>query len=130
MYPQQFNTVSDTSKGSLIICDSPVPLAPLEEPEEGDKFEPNASIDDQCCIFVESDDIFSDEHSLEESYVMELSEVTSPMELIDPIQVESSLNLALSPPISLPSSLLIFYLSSDPPNSTFVEYESFMLGSH
>ena len=42
-----------------------------------DNFETNASFDDQCGIFVELEDTFIEEHSLEEPYVVELSEVRS-----------------------------------------------------
>ena len=35
---------------------------PLGEPEDGDRFETNASSDDECDIFVESKDTFSYEY--------------------------------------------------------------------
>ena len=78
----EFSTISDTHEGSVTIHDPP-----LGDPEEGDGHETDASFD-----FELGDSIFK-EHSLEEPYVMDLSEVTSPMKLVDPIHIESFLNL-------------------------------------
>ena len=47
-----FSTVSDHPEGSLIVHDSSLPLAPLGELKEGDDFETDASLDDQCGTIV------------------------------------------------------------------------------
>lgn len=66
--------------GHLRAClDYPQPLfrlAPLGELEEGKKFQADVSFDDQCGIFVELDDTFYEEYSLDESSVVEFREVT------------------------------------------------------
>lgn len=58
-----------------------------------------------CGILVESDDTFSEEHSLHQPFVMDFSEVTPPDELSDPISDESFPDLAPNSPISSLSSL-------------------------
>ena len=88
----EFNIVNDNLEGSLIIHDLPLPLAPLGEPEEGDRFEIDTSFDDQCDIFFESDDTYFEEHSLEEPHVVEFVEVTRPTKLVNPIHVDYSLD--------------------------------------
>ena len=61
---------------------------------------------------------------------MEFNDVALFKELIDPISIESSLALAPTCPISpLCSSLPILSPSLDPPKSTFVEFETFMLAN-
>jgi len=107
----EFSTCSDHSEGSLIIHDSSLPLAPLRELNKGEEFETDASSDDQCGIFVELENIYIKKHSFDEPFTVEFSEVTPHMELIDPISIEYSLDLAPTPPISsLPSSPLFFSL--------------------
>ena len=81
----------DTSKDVLIIPDSSLPLAPLEELEECDEFETDASLDDQCGILVELEDTFTGEHSLDEPFDVEFSEVSPQMELDGPISNVSTL---------------------------------------
>jgi len=66
-----FSTVSGTHKGSLIVHDSPLPLAPLVKPKEGLKLEIDASFSDQCVVFVESNDTFFQEHFLNEPYIID-----------------------------------------------------------
>ena len=96
----EFSTVSDTQEGSLTVHDSSLPLAPLGELEEGDGFETNASSDDLCSTFVKSCDTLIEEHSFDEPFVVEFSDVT-PLELIDPISDEPTPDLAPNPPILL-----------------------------
>ena len=61
---------------------------------------------------------------------MDFSEITPPEELLDPIHVESFLDLAPIPPITpLSSSLPIFVSSLNPPESTFIESETIVLVS-
>jgi len=61
---------------------------------------------------------------------VDFSEITPPEELLDPIHVESFLDLAPIPPITpLSSSLPIFVSSLNPPESTFIESETFVLRS-
>lgn len=60
-------------------------MTPLGQPNEGDRFQIDASFDDKCGIRVEPKDTFIEDHSIEESYVVEFSVVTPPMELVDPI---------------------------------------------
>ena len=61
---------------------------------------------------------------------MEFNDVALFKELIDPISLESSLDLAPTPPISpLSSSLPILSPSLDPPESIFVEFKTFMLAN-
>ena len=68
-----------------------------------------------------------EERYLDEPSNVDFSEVTPSDELIDPIFVESTLNLAPIPPISsLSSSLPILLPSLDPPGSIFVESETYV----
>ena len=69
----EFCTISDHTKGSLIVHYSSFPFAPLGELKEGDGFETDASSDDQCGILVESDDTISKEHSTNEPSIVEFS---------------------------------------------------------
>ena len=69
-------------------------------------------------MFVEPKDTFSEEHSLDEPYVVELSEVTPYIEPDDPVYVESS-------PLH-PFLAEVFHPSIE---STFVESETFVPGS-
>lgn len=102
----------------------------LGELEEGNDFETDASSDYQCGTLVESEDTFFEEHSLGESPIVEVSEVTLPVELSDPIFVESSSNLAPIPRIlSLSSPLSIFLPSLNLRESIFVEFKTSVLGS-
>ena len=74
-------------------------MAPLGELEEGDGFETDGSFDNQCGTLVESEDTFTKEHSLDEPFDVEFSEVSPHMELDDPISDESFPDLAPSSPI-------------------------------
>jgi len=126
----RFSTVSDHPEGSLIFHDSSLPLAPLEELKEGDDLEADASLDDQRGTIVKPKDTFSGEHSLYKPYVVEFSEVTPHIKLINPLSDESSLDLGPAPLIlSLSSALPPFLPSLDLPGSTFVESETSMLGN-
>lgn len=126
----KFSTVSNHLEAILITHESFLPLAPLGEIEEGDGFKTDASSDDQCGILVESEGTFSDEHSLDEPSVRNFSEVTPLDELSDPFFDESSLDLAPTPPISsLSSPVPILLPSLDLSEPTFVESETFVLGS-
>ena len=105
-------------------------MAPSGEFEEEEGFETDASLYDQCDVFVESKDTYIEEHSFDEPSVAKFREVTPHMELDVPILIESSLDLAPIPSISpLSSPLLIFLPFLDPHESIFIESESFMLGS-
>ena len=74
--------------------------------------------------------MFSEEHSLDEPTYVEFSEVSPHIELVDPFSNESSSVLGPAPPISsLFSPLPIFLRSLDPPESTFIESETSVLGS-
>ena len=53
----EFSIVSDHLKGSLIVHDLSLPLAPLGDLQKRDGFEADASFDSQCGILVESEDI-------------------------------------------------------------------------
>jgi len=77
------------------------PLSPLGELEEGDRLETDVSSNDQCCIFIESDDTFSKEHSFDEPYIVETSEVMPPVEVVGLIHVESFLDLTPTPSLHL-----------------------------
>ena len=70
-----FGTVGNYPKGSLIVHDSSLPLAPLEELQEGDGFEIDDSCDDQCGIFVESRDSLFEEHPVDEPSIVDFGEV-------------------------------------------------------
>ena len=73
---------------------------------------------------------FYEEHSLNEPAVVDFSEITPPEDFIDSIRMESSFDLAPTSPISpVSSSFSIIQFSLDPPESTFAEPETFMLGS-
>ena len=127
----EFSIISDTPKGSLTICDLSLPSAPLGELEDEDAIETDDSFHTQCGIFVESDDTFTEDHSLNKPFDGDFIEVKPPEELIDLMSVESSLDLAPTPPISpLSPSLSILHPSVDLPESTFVESETFVLDSH
>ena len=104
-FPYETNIFVDTPKAVLIIPNPFLPLTSPQQHEEGDRLEIGASFDDQCGIFVELEDTFSEDHSLEEPYLVELSEVTPPMKVVDSTHAESSLDLAPTPPISSPSLL-------------------------
>lgn len=128
--PLDISTSLDTSEDILIITEPSRPLAPLGELEEKDGFKIDASFDDQFGIIFESEDTFIEEHSLQEPYVVEFNEVTPPEELIDPISIEFSPNLAPTPPIpSLLSSLPTLPYSLDHLEAIFIECESFVLSS-
>ena len=128
--PLGTSTYLDTSEDVSIIPEPSLPLASLGELEEGDRFDVDASFDDQCGILVESEDTFSEEHSFDEPSDMEFSEVTPHIKLNDSIFVESTLDLAPTPSISSLSSPLPFFLPSlDPPESNFVEFETLVLGN-
>ena len=76
----------------------------------------------ECGILVELEDIFLEEHYLDEPSILDFSELTPPDQLIDLISDESSPDLAPIPPISPRSSPLpTFPLSLEPTVSTFVE---------
>jgi len=61
---------------------------------------------------------------------MDFSEVIPPDELSDPISNEATLDLAPTTHISsLSSPLPIFLVSLDPIESTFVQFETFVLGN-
>ena len=63
---------------------------------------------------------FLDDHFVDEPSIVDSSEVTPHMELSNPIDKESSLDLAPTPPVSpLSSRFVILHSSSDPPKSTF-----------
>jgi len=106
----EFSTISDHPESSLTIHDSSLPLDPLRELKEGDDFETDASLDDQCGTIVDLEDTFSEEHSLDEPYVVDFSEVTPPDELSDPFSNESHPNLGPGPPISSFFSPLPFFI--------------------
>jgi len=74
-------------------------LAPLRALEEVDGFDTDDNSCDQCGILVESEVTFSEDCSLDESFYVEFSMVSSHIELIDPIFDVSSLDLSLFPPI-------------------------------
>jgi len=123
------STPLDTSEDVPIVPDPSFPLAPLGEREEGDGFETNASLDDKCGILVESEDTFSEEHSLDEPYV-EFSEVSPHIELNNLISDQSFPDIAPPSPFSpLPSPLPIFLPSLDPLASTFADSETFVFGN-
>lgn len=68
-----------------------------------------------------------EEQSLDEPSNVEFSEDLSHVELNDPISDESFLNLTLTLPISPISSTLPPFLPSlSPPESTFIEFETFV----
>ena len=118
------------TKGSLIIHDLSLSLAPLRELKEGDGFKNDASFDSWCGILVESKGTFYEERSLDEPSVVDFSDFTPHMELNDSIYVESFPNLAPIPPISpLSSSVPILRPSLYLPKSTFVESETFVSGN-
>jgi len=77
----------------------PNPALALVSPDEGDRFETDASFNNQCSIFVKLENTFAKEYSFEEPYIIKLSEVTPPMGLVDLICVKSSLDLVPAPPI-------------------------------
>ena len=93
----------DTSEDILIIPDSSLHLAPLGELGEVDGFETDVSFDDQYCTLVESKDTFSEEHSLDELFDVEFSDIAPLDELSEPIS-KSSIDLDPSPSI-----LLLFF---------------------
>ena len=73
---------------------------------------------------------FIETHSLDEPSIVESSEITPHMQLIDPVSDEYSLDFAPTPPISpLLSSLPILSPSFDPFESNFIESVTFMLGN-
>jgi len=126
--PLETNTPLDTSEDVPIIPDLSLLLAPLGEFGGGDGFETDASFNDQCGLLVESKDTFFEEHSLDEPFDVEFSEVLPHMGLDDPISDESTLDLAPSPPIpSFSSPFPIFLPSLDPLKSTFIGPETFVL---
>ena len=128
--PLETSTSVDTSDDIPITPDLSLLLAPLGELKGGDRFEIDASSDDWCCIIVMSKDTFTKKHSIDVPSVTEFSDVTLRMELSDPIHMESFPSLGPTPPISSLFSLLPILLPSlDPLESTFVEFEIFVLGS-
>lgn len=63
--------------------------------------------------------MFSEDHFVDEPFIVDSSEVTPHMELSNRIHMESSVDLAPTPPISrLSSCFSILHSSSDPPKST------------
>jgi len=74
-------------------------------------------------------DANSEEHSLDEPSNVDFSEVTPPDELNDPFSDESHPDLGPAPPMTpLSSPLPLFLPSLDPPESTFVESATSVLG--
>lgn len=109
--PLKPSTSLDTFEDVLIIPDPSLPLALLGEIEEEYGFEIDASFVDQCGTLVESEDVFSEEHSLNKPYVVDFSEVTPPDEPSDLVFDECTPDLAPIPPISpLSSPLPLFFL--------------------
>jgi len=126
--PLETSTSLGTSKDFPIIHNSSLRLALSGELEEGDGFETDGSIDNQCGTLVESEDTFTKEHSLDEPFDVEFSEVSPHMELDDPISDESFPNLAPTLPIlPLSSPLSIFLPFLDPPESTFIKSTTYVL---
>ena len=129
--PFETSISMDTSKDVPIISNAPLPLSSSRERKEGNKLKNDASFDLQCIrdIFVESEHIFIEEDSVEELYVVELSELISPMKLVDHIHVESFLDICPTPYFAafFPS---VLHSSLDPLESTFEEFETFMPSSH
>ena len=67
------------------------------------------------CISVESEDTFFEEHSFDEHFDVDFSEIKPHKELSDPIYVESFHALAATPPISsLSSSFPVVLPSLEP----------------
>ena len=54
----------------MIVHDVLLPLVPLEETEDGDRFKNATSSNNQCVIFVESKNKFSEEYSFDEPYIV------------------------------------------------------------
>ena len=107
-----------------------LPLAPLGELKDGDEFEIDASLDDQCGILVELEDTFSKEHSFDEPSDVDVSEVSPHIELINTNSTDSFPDLAPIPPISpLSSPFSLFLPSLDLPEFTFVESDTSVRGS-
>ena len=88
----KFSIISDTLNGSMIIHDFYFPSSPLWETKDWDGFETDTSFDDHSGILL-SQRIHGGAF-IWGAYVIELSEITHPVELVHSIHFESSLDVA------------------------------------